>query len=96
MKKLIFLATFSLPLLVFSQTEKLEIPKVDMPKAEFPTIDLSIKSVPFNTKNFIAITSPTPWNMPVAQAKNADLYKILVVKPIENLEKILIAKPKNE
>ena len=50
MKKLIFLATFSLPLLVLSQTEKLEIPKVDMPKAEFPTIDLSIKSVPFDTK----------------------------------------------
>jgi hypothetical protein len=26
--------------------------------------------------------------MPVAQAKNADLYKILVAKPKENLEKI--------
>ena len=93
MKKLIFLATFSLPLLVFSQTEKLEIPKVDMPKAEFPTIDLSIKSVPFDTKNFIAITSPNPWNMPVAQAKNADLYKILIAKPTVNLEKMPTAKP---
>ena len=93
MKKLIFLATFSLPLLVFSQTEKLEIPKVDMPKTEFPTIDLSIKSVPFDTKNFIAITSPNPWNMPVAQPKNADLYKILIAKPTVNLEKMPVAKP---
>ena len=93
MKKLIFLATFSLPLLVLSQNEKLEITKVDMPKTEFPTIDLSLQSVPFDTKNFIAITSPTPWNMPVAQAKNADLYKILIAKPTVNLEKMPVAKP---
>ena len=64
-----------------------------MPKTEFPTIDLSIKSVPFDTKNFIAITSPTPWNMPVAQPKNADLYKILIAKPTVNLEKMPVAKP---
>lgn len=93
MKKLTFLASFSFPLLAFSQTEKLEIPKVDMPKTEFPTIDLSIKSVPSDTKNFIGITSPTPWNMPVAQPKNVDLYKILIAKPIVNLEKMPVAKP---
>lgn len=92
MKKLIFLATFSLPLLAFSQIEKLNIPKVEMSKTEFPTIDFSKKIIPIDTKNFIVTTS-SPWNMPVVKPKNADLYKILIAKPIENLEKILIAKP---
>ncbi|GGP01854.1 hypothetical protein GCM10010992_03900 [Cloacibacterium rupense] len=93
MKKLIFLAAFSLPLLVFSQTEKLEFPKVDMPKTEFPTIDLFIKAVPFDAKKFIVNISPAPWNMPVVKPKYADVYKILTVKPKENLEKMPIATP---
>jgi hypothetical protein len=31
--------------------------------------------------------------MPVAQPKNADLYKILIAKPTVNLEKMPVAKP---
>ena len=57
MKKLIFLATFSLPLLVLSQNEKLEIPKVDMPKTEFPTeqsLDtfIGVQAMDYNDRYF--------------------------------------------
>lgn len=88
MKKLIFLAAFSLPLLVFSQTEKLKIPEVEIHKTELPK-----KIITFNAKNVTVTTSPAPWSMPVIKPKNADLYKILTAKTIENLEKIPIAKP---
>lgn len=93
MKKLTFLATFSLPLLMFSQTEKLSITNVNLPKTEFPKVDLFMKTVPIDSKNFIVTTSPVPWNMPVVKPKNVDLYKILVAKPIENLDKMPVAKP---
>lgn len=93
MKKLTFLAFFSVPLLMFSQTENLNVPKDDTPNKEFPTIDLFIKAVPFFAKNFIVTTSPALWNMPVIKPKNIDLYKILTAKPKGNLEKMPIATP---
>lgn len=101
MKKLFTLTIFVLPFLGFSQIKnltlpKVEIPKVEMSKIELPKIDLSVKTNVLDYKKFSATKSPAPYNMPIAKSENADLYKILVAKPIENLEKILIAKPKNE
>lgn len=96
MKKLLFLTIILLPYIVFSQT-KIEItPNLVMPKIDIRKIEFPQKIINFDYNMALNRTMASPWNMPIAKAKNPDLYKILIVKPIENLEKILIAKPKNE
>lgn len=95
MKKTFFIIATLLPLFSFSQILK-ELPKVEIPKIETPNLKIpEIKIPEMSNVDFLkAQEIGLKYSLLIKKPDTPELYTILVKKPIENVEKILIAKPK--